>query len=335
MGGNVIEVPEAPRISGLLFREFAGEGDYPAIVEVANESMQADGVKGIATPEIIATMDGFVAWVDRKKDRVVAEVDGVVVGVGRVQCERNVSGERIYFSSGNVRPAWRRKGIGRAILGQSERRLREIAAGHPRDGKRFFLSFLMSERQVGAIALLEKSGYKVLRYSVDMVNAELEKLPKAELPDGLEIRPVREEDLRQIWDAKEEAFADLWDFMPCSQAAFNTWRKDPMWRKDLSSVAWAGSEVVGMVLGLVVEEENRKFNRRRIYTESICVRRSWRRRGVARALIADCVRLARVAGFAEAALSVNAQNQCGALRVYESMGYRVVEKSIFFRKPMD
>ena len=39
MGVNVIEVPEAPRIPGLVFREFAGEEDYPAIVGVLNESM--------------------------------------------------------------------------------------------------------------------------------------------------------------------------------------------------------------------------------------------------------------------------------------------------------
>ena len=51
---------------------------------------------------------------------------------------------------------------------------------------------------------------------------------------------------------------------------------NPIWRKDLSAIAWDGDQCVGMVLGLVSEEENLKKGQNRIWTESICVRHSLR-----------------------------------------------------------
>jgi ribosomal protein S18 acetylase RimI-like enzyme len=335
VSGKAIEVPDAPRIPGLVFREFAGPSDYPGMVEVLNEVSEADALKWCWTSELIANMDASIQWADPKKDRVIVEVNRVMVGVGRMQGERNISGERVYFASGNIRPGWRRKGIGRALLRHGERRLREIAAEQPNDGPRYFMSYPVAATQVGNVALLRNSGYQVIRYSNDMVRPGLEQIPDSRLPEGIEIRPVREEDLRKIWEAKEEAFHDLWGFIPMGDQAFAAWCGDPTWRKDISSVAWAGSDVVGMVLGLVSEEENRKNNRRRVYTESICVRRPWRKRGVARALIAHCLRLARGADFTEAGLSVDAQSPSGALGLYESLGYRVTDQFMFFRKPMD
>jgi ribosomal protein S18 acetylase RimI-like enzyme len=331
----VIEVPEAPPIPGLSFREFAGESDYAGIAEIMNEICVADHLHYTVTTEMIRHMDGFVPWVDVGKDRTIAEVNGAIVAVGRVETSQNISGERIYFCSGNVRPGWRRRGIGRALLMHGERRLCQIAAGHPKDGPKFFQSYPVGSTQAGYIALLEKNGYRVIRYSFDMVLPSFDKIPDAPLPGGLQIRPVRDQNLREIWDAKEEAFQDLWGFIPMGEKAYASWCEDPFWRKDITSIAWSGSEVVGMVLGLANEDENRKHNRRRIYTESICVRRPWRKRGVARALIADCLRLARAAGFTEAGLGVDAENPSGALRLYESIGYRVANQSMYFRKPMN
>jgi mycothiol synthase len=335
VSAKMIEVPDAPRIPGLIFREFAGPSDYPGMVEVLNEVSETDGLKICWTTEMLANMDAYFVWADRNKDRTIIEVDGRIIGAGRVNGNRNVSGERVFFSSGNLRPAWRRKGIGRAFLGHNERRIRAIAAALPDDGPRYFMSHPIASTQPGTIALLRNSGYSVIRYSNDMVRPTMDDIPEAALPKGVETRQIRNTDLHQIWEAKEEAFGDLWGFISLGEQAFVAWRDDPHLRRNLSSVGWAGSEVVGMVLGLVNEEENRKYDRRRIYTESICVRRPWRKRGVARALIADCLRRGRGAGFAEAALGVDAENPSGALGLYESMGYRVTDQYMFFRKPMN
>ena len=51
------------------------------------------------------------------------------------------------------------------------------------------------------------------------------------------------------------------------------------------------------------------------------VRRPWRRRGLARALVAESLRALRDAGMTSAVLGVDADNPTGALGVYEDNGF--------------
>ena len=333
MKGKTVQVLEAPAIAGLRFREFAGESDYPEMAPMLVEAFE--GEADYWTVEALRTMDAEVPWVDPARDRLIAEVDGRMIGAGRVQCGRSAQGERVYYNSFNMLPAWRGRGIGTAVLKHNERRLREIAAAHPNDGPRFFQSFSIPQKQVAVERLLLRWGYKPARYFQEMGRSSMEAIPDCPLPPGLEIRPIGPSSLRAIWEANTEAFRDHWCSIPPAEAAFQAWCDNPHWRRDHSAVAWDGQQCVGMVLGFVSEAENRKQNRSRIWTESICVRRPWRNRGVARALIAQCLRLGRDAGFKEAALGVDVESLSGALRLYESMGYQAVKRSTIFRKPME
>ncbi|MFO7743393.1 MAG: GNAT family N-acetyltransferase [Anaerolineae bacterium] len=89
-----------------------------------------------------------------------------------------------------------------------------------------------------------------------------------------------------------------------------------------------------MVLNWVDGEENDTFQRQRGYTEGILVRRFWRRRGLARCLLVRSIEMFRQTGMEETTLRVDTQNPYGALRLYESMGYREVRRHAFFNKEM-
>ncbi len=78
--------------------------------------------------------------------------------------------------------------------------------------------------------------------------------------------------------------------------------------------------------------ENAALGLSRGWLEHISVRRPWRRRGLASALIADALRALRDAGLDEAALGVDAENVSGALRVYEALGFRRVRTGVSYRK---
>ena len=82
-------------------------------------------------------------------------------------------------------------------------------------------------------------------------------------------------------------------------------------------------------------ESNARYRQQRGWTEPICVRRPWRKRGLAKALIARSLRLLQAEGMTEAALHVDTQNPNGALQLYESMGYRVIKQSTVYEKPLD
>jgi ribosomal protein S18 acetylase RimI-like enzyme len=102
----------------------------------------------------------------------------------------------------------------------------------------------------------------------------------------------------------------------------------------LWQVAWDGDQVAGMVLNFINHQENLEYDRKRGYTETICVRRPWRRRGLARALIARSFQMHKELGMTEAALGVDAENPNGALRLYQSMGFQQIKRNTVYRKPL-
>jgi hypothetical protein len=62
-------------------------------------------------------------------------------------------------------------------------------------------------------------------------------------------------------------------------------------------VAWEDDEVAGMVLNRLDWEQNRKYGRRRGYTQDVFVRRPWRR-GPARSLLVQSIGMFREMGMA-------------------------------------
>jgi ribosomal protein S18 acetylase RimI-like enzyme len=167
-----------------------------------------------------------------------------------------------------------------------------------------------------------------------MVRPLSEPIQEKSLPPGLEVRPVALEQYRAVWDANQEAFQDHWGYSPAKEEDYQRWLNESIFQPDLWQVAWDGGQVVGMVLNFVVEPENEEYGRKRGNTEFICVRRPWRKLGVASALITRSMKMFKEMGMTEAALGVDTQNLSGALRLYESLGFRQVKRHSTYRKPM-
>jgi ribosomal protein S18 acetylase RimI-like enzyme len=155
------------------------------------------------------------------------------------------------------------------------------------------------------------------------------------MPDGIEVRPATPDRLRQIWEANTEAFLDEWGEHDASEEAFERYMRSPTNDPSLWRVAWDRDEVAGMVIASIDTEGNREFGRARGWLDSVSVRRPWRRRGLATALIAESLLALRERGMTSAGLGVDTQNPSGALRVYERMGFAPVRRFTSFRKPLD
>jgi len=327
-------LPGAPKIAGLHFRSFAGPQDLPAMLEVNILSKLADGEEEGNSLEQITNTYEHLEHCNPYEDMIMAEVDGRLIGYSRVlfNFEEN-TGDAIYFLFGYIHPDWRRRGIGRVMMLHNEEHLRQIAAGHAVKGKRFFETYLQTT-QLGAVALAEQEGYQPARYGYIMVRPDLENLPDAPLPEGLEVRPVLPEHVHLIWDASQEAFQDHWGYCREGEEEYQSWIHWPYFKPELWQVAWDGDQVAGMVLNFINISENEQFKRKRGWTENIAVRRPWRKRGLARALIVRSLAMLKELGMTEAALGVDTQNTSGALRVYESCGFKPVFTSVNFRKEM-
>jgi ribosomal protein S18 acetylase RimI-like enzyme len=330
-----IALPDAPAVPGLRFRHYRGEEDLPAMLRVYAAAHEADGIEEVASLDHMKLNYATLVNCDPARDMVLAEVDGEVVAYARVFWTGLVEGGRSYENFGFVHPAWRRRGIGGALHRRNEARLREIAAGHGDVGGPTWLSSEGIDADPGNTALLLADNYEPARYFYDMVAPSLEGVPEVPMPDGIELRPVTRDQYRTIWLASAEAFRDHWGEQEWTDEDWTRFDADPdnadprFWR-----IGWAGDEVAGAVATTVPEKENERHGRSRVYVAMVSVRRPFRRRGLARALLAGSLVAAREAGFTSASLGVDTDSPTGATKLYESLGFAPERTFTAYRKPL-
>jgi mycothiol synthase len=334
---DVIPIPNTPAIPGLAFRHFRGPEDYPGMVAVISASADADGIERVDTVEDVARNYSHLVNSDPYQDMIFAEMNNEVIGYSRGFWRQEDTGLRLYGSIGFLAPAWRRKGIGGAMLHWMESHLRTIAEAHG-TVETGLLEGFAEHSNVGLAAMLEKNNYKAIRYGVEMVRSDLENIPDFPMPDGLEVRPVLPEHYRAIWEADTEAFRDHWSYSAPTEEDYQGWLENKtIFQPELWQIAWdvATNEIAGQVRTFINHAENDKYNRMRGYTEFISVRRPWRKRGLARALIVHSLRLQKECGMIESALGADSENISGATRIYEECGFHITKRSAIYRKPIN
>lgn len=332
---DLLQVPNAPQLPGLSFRRFRRASDLPKMLVVADAANQADQIDEKETLEELTHYYDHLKNCDPVRDMLMAEVDGELVAYSRVWWEQDQQGTYLYRHFGVVHPRWRGKGLGTAMLAYNQSRLLEVARqnDHPPQVPRFFESW-GGDTMPDNHAILTKAGYQVVRYFFEMVRPLDQPIPEAPLPSGLEVRPFQEDHNRLIFDASSEAFRDHWSYIEPTEQDYQRWLNRPNRTPHLWQVAWDGDQVAGMVLNTIFPEENAAFNRKRGWTDPISVRRPWRRRGLARALLVRSMRMFKEMGYEDTALGVDTENPSGALRLYQGVGYQTVKTWKSYRKPL-
>jgi mycothiol synthase len=309
------------------------------MAEVYGAAAAADGLEEIVTEADMANFIENPIDSDPAHDTLIAEVDGRVVGYAWISHKVEAGGDdgrpatEIHQHRGYVLPEWRRRGLGTAMFGRLSRRAEARRVSIDPTTARVLQSFAL-DSETGAHALLQRFGYQPIRYAFLMRRDLSQPIPPLPFPDGIEVRPALPEQRRQIWEAEREAFQDHWGYAPWPEGAFQRFLNFPHYDLSLWRVAWDGDQVAGSVLSYINEEENRQQGRRLGYAEDISVRRPWRRRGLASALIASSLEALKARGMTEAALGVDAENRTGALQVYESLGFVVSNQWTVYRRPL-
>lgn len=337
---NLVDSLELPVIAGITWRSFQGDRDIPKIHSVLHACKDADGVQRSETVEQIRNNYAHLHNCDPDTDMLFAETADGLAGYTRIWWAVQGDGSWSGFSIGYVRPEWRRQGIGTAFLRFDEARLSQIARQLKATGAlpaeaACMLDGFLSQSERDTRELLIKHGFEVVRHNFEMVRSDLENIPDLPLPPGVEVQPYQPEHLRAIWEASNEAFQDHWGYIADPWEDYVRMQNDPTFDPSLWRVAWQGDQVAGMVLSFINQAENEEYERLRGYTENICVRRPWRKQGLAKALIARSLQAIRERGMQEAALGVDAQNTSGATHLYELMGYRVTKQGAIYRKELD
>jgi mycothiol synthase len=324
-------VTALPRLDGVDFRTFRGPADYPDLARIITASARGEGDDRVETPEALASAYDHLDRCDPERDLLVAEAGGVPVAYSRVWWDDEADG-RVYKLVGFVDPEYGGSGIGRTLLDWNEARLREIAADHDVSTK--LVQAFVGDGNEAATALIRGSGYEPVTYMAEMVRPSVDDLPDHPLPEGLEIRSVREEDIRTIWEADIEAFKDHWGYVEPTETEYQRFRAYPYLDPTLWKIAWDDEGVAGQVKSFIDVAQNEAHRRKRGWTEAISTARRWRRRGVAKALIVESIRALAARGMTEVALGVHTENPNGAYQLYQSLGYEVSRTWTTYRKPL-
>jgi ribosomal protein S18 acetylase RimI-like enzyme len=323
-------------LPGLVLRPYAGLSDAPEMLRVFTAGNVADEIdERMSEARLVNWLTHPSKGFDPADDLVLAEVDGEVVGYGWTSWVDTTDGLRDYVTRGHVHPAWRRRRVGSAILERNEARLRGLAAAHDTERPPVMGTFA-DERRPGGVALVTAHGYRPVRFFFDMLRPTLDDIEVPPLPDGLELRPVTDRaGHRGLFDADAEAFMDHWGGFDASDETFEEWLGEPDFDPSLFVIAWDGDEIAGAVINAIDANENELLHRKRGLLASVFVRRPWRRRGLAAALVARSLLLLRERGMTSAWLGVDADNQTGALGVYERAGFAVHSRATAYRKPVE
>jgi mycothiol synthase len=332
-----VEVPDRPALPGLRFRSFRGAADFEGMAAANQASRDDAGIEEVITAEGMANDYAHLTNCDPERDILVVERDGRTIGYARVEWREQTDGSRAFVSIALLRPSERGQGIGRAMLGWCEARLAAKAIALPdRSTVPAVMQAFAFGAEAGAVGLLEASGWTREGHGYEMVRPTLDDIPDVPMPAGLVVRPIGADEAarRAVWEAAADGFRDHRSEPERTDEDWQQFLGDRFQDPSLWLVGFDGDEIAGAVLGKIDPAENAHHGRERGICDSVFTRRPWRRRGLARALLARTLVRLRDHGMTSAYLGVDGLNPNQAMTLYSSLGFEVSSMSIDFVKPL-
>ena len=211
------------------------------------------------------------------------------------------------------------RGLGAALADRGEARAHE--ASSPK------IHTVALAEDAGAAALFAARGYEEVRRFYEMAIEMTEPSPAPTLPDGLALDEVRDEDMRAFYEALGEAFLDHWEW---HATPYDEWLETRRGQHhDAEGPLWFVVRDSDEIAGTVRNETNRNGGG---YVGAIGVRRPWRGRGVAKALLYRTFQEFYRRGVTRVTLGVDAQSPTGATHLYERVGMEVESCMVVYGK---
>jgi mycothiol synthase len=303
--------------------------DIPAIGDLVRRGQVFDGEPRVLTDDEIQE-DVDSTFFDLEVDSRVAVVDGAIVGWSNVWHPPAVAVLDRVDLDGTVDPDHRRHGIGQVLFGWSVDRAHERLAGVTH-GLPTAVRAHGEVEDEGRRRLYAQFGFEPARFTDELLQPLDGDLPAVQPPEGITLLPWpddRDEELRHL---RNETFRDHWGSSSVDAELWHDLVRGHNHRPDLSLIAVDADDVaVGLSVNWFYPEDTEVTGRKDGIIAILGTRRAWRGRGVASALIARSLAVFVEAGLDHALIEVDTENPSGAARLYRSLGFEPVRRSVTY-----
>jgi ribosomal protein S18 acetylase RimI-like enzyme len=343
-----------PTAGALLWRPWARD-DVPALTELMRVIDQADGRDWFTSAAELA--ENFDAPVfDAAVDTLVGlDADGAMRAYAWVERFPTEGANLLRVSlAGGVHPGHRGQGIGTELLAWATGRARQALAelgGDPRllglPGR--IAAHVGDTDPAERHDLLRAAGFEPIRYFANLLRDLSTPVPAIGLEPPLRLVPWTDALEDAIRLARNDAFRDHWGSQPRTPESWRAYRSTfaPQWSFAVidESVRYEGSEqeqpgdatvapgtpyVVGLHRGERYEHDWESQGYTAGYTGLLGVRRAYRGRRIAAALLTHAMNVYAADGMQRAELDVDTDNPTGAPGLYARLGYTKSDGSTLY-----
>jgi len=264
--------------------------------------------------------------------------DGLMRAFGLVRLRP--AAEIFASMSGVVDPAWRRRGIGMALLHWQAERARHLVGAErsgrasPEGGRPVpaHVVTTVMEDDEGLKDHLAELGFEPRRWYREVRRSLSEPIPHVRTDGFLTIEPWTAEREDAVRRAHNEVIGQGWGNQVLTPEEWSVGRAffAPSW--SLVAVDRSGDRdrVAGYLRSARYEQDWQALGWSEGYTDMLGVRAQYAGRDVGRALLTAAMRAYAADGMDYAAAGVDSENPSGAVDLYEGLGYHATRGTILY-----